>query len=124
MKVLLVEDDPVHAMLFENFFQTVDPMSLIVVCKRFVTFKGIVATDNFDLFVIDYNLDCYTAPEYIDIIKADKDHDGTPILVMSASFDPGDREKLSRIGVMTMEKTGDMEVFASGMKKLLESWNK
>lgn len=120
-KVLLVEDEPVHAMLFEEFFKEINPKATIVTCKRFMAFRGIVATETFDLFVMDYNLDCYTAIEYIKVIRRIVDHDDTPIIVMSASFEGDERMKLENIGVKTMQKTGDKDAFIKWMKENLSS---
>jgi chemotaxis family two-component system response regulator Rcp1 len=106
--ILLVEDSPSDARLFEMALREVAPrVSLYWVATGSEAIEALRRQDRFsdilgiDVVIVDLNMPVTDGFETLEVIKKDAVLCLKPVLVMSSSFDPEDIRRAYRLGANT-----------------------
>jgi CheY-like chemotaxis protein len=103
--VLIVDDDPDIREIVLNYLQAETPYRVFAASDGFAALK-IVQTIVPHLFLLDYHLGSMTGLQLIEHIRAMKEHEQTPIILMSAQMP---KEASEQPGMRTLHKPFELD---------------
>lgn len=119
MKVILVEDDDNAALLTEIHFSKMGFSDDVDRTYRIKPFEHLINSNKYDLAIIDYHLQVYDAPDFIELIKKSKLNSLTPIIVISHELSLEEERAVSMLGVRYIRRPDDYTVFVELIMKAL-----
>lgn len=116
--ILIVDDDADTCEMLPLLLQTDDTKYDIATCTTIATAKNLIATIQFDLFILDYWLSVQNGTELCrEIRKTDRT---TPILIYSALSHPDARTDAYKAGAdVYLVKPNDLERLPISVRDLL-----
>ncbi len=123
MRVLLVEDNDNTATLTELYFNKTGFSDDVDRTYRIKPFEHMVNTKKYDVAVIDYHLQFFDAPEFVQILKKSKLNSMTPVIVVSHELSKWEEDEINRMGLKYVRRNDDYMVFIELIRKELRKFN-
>lgn len=123
MKVILVEDNENTAVLTQMYLEKTGVADHIDHTHRLKTFEHLINRNKYDLALIDYHLQFFDAPEFIQLTKDSKLNARTPIIVVSHEISMAEEREIERLGAQYIRRHDDYMVFIELIRKALRRMN-
>lgn len=123
MNVLLVEDNDNTATLTEMYMEKTGFADNVDRTYRIKPFEHLCNVNKYNVIVIDYHLQFYDAPEFIQVIKKSKLNSNTPVVVISHELSKWEEDEISRMGLHYVRRHDDYMIFIELIRRELRNMN-